>query len=128
MNILKYKGYEGTTEIDMSIGMCRGKLLFIDDLVSYEAETPAALQKAFEAAVQDYLATCKALGKEPQRPLKGLFNVRVSPEMHKDAVLRAMAEGVYLNNIVNEALNLYLYGAPPRESRPATRNGALETY
>ncbi len=29
MDILKYKGYEGSTKIDMERGVCRGKILFI---------------------------------------------------------------------------------------------------
>ena len=34
MDILKYKDYEGTAELDMSRGVCRGKILFINDLVT----------------------------------------------------------------------------------------------
>ena len=34
MNILNYKGYEGTAEIDMESRICRGKILFINDLVN----------------------------------------------------------------------------------------------
>ena len=55
MDILKYKDYEGTAELDMSRGVCRGKILFINDLVTYEAASPADLQREFEAAVDDYL-------------------------------------------------------------------------
>ena len=38
----------------MTRSVCRGKILFIDDLVTYEAASPATLQKEFEAAVDDY--------------------------------------------------------------------------
>ena len=76
MNILKYKDFEGSAELDMERQVCRGKLLFIDDLVTYEAASIANLQSEFEAAVDDYLETCKSLGRDPKRPLKGLFNVR----------------------------------------------------
>jgi predicted HicB family RNase H-like nuclease len=63
---LKYKDYEGTAELDMARGVCRGKALFIDDLVTYEAAPPSNLQSEFEAAVDDYLETCAVVGKEPQ--------------------------------------------------------------
>jgi len=108
MDILNYKGYEGTAEVDMSSHCCRGKLLFIDDLVTYEAETPAGLQREFELAVDDYLETCASVGKEPQRPFKGLFNVRISPDLHRSAALRAVADGVFLNEVVVAALKHYL--------------------
>ncbi len=66
MNIIKYAGYEGTAELDQESLVCRGRILFIDDLVTYQADSPNELRAAFEAAVDDYLATCKALGRCPQ--------------------------------------------------------------
>lgn len=108
MDILKYKDYEGTAELDMVRGVCRGKVLFIDDLVTYESAAPAGLQKEFEAAVDDYLETCAILGKEPLRPFRGLFNVRVTPTIHRSATLRAVADGVSLNDVVVRALDTFL--------------------
>lgn len=108
MNILKHKDYEGTAELDMTRGVCRGKVLFIDDLVTYESAFPAELQKEFEAAVDDYLETCAMLGKEPLRPFRGLFNVRVTPAIHRSATLRAVADGVSLNDVVVRALDTFL--------------------
>lgn len=108
LDILKYKDYEGTAELDMTRGVCRGKVLFIDDLVTYESAFPANLQKEFEAAVDDYLETCADLGKEPLRPFRGLFNVRVTPTIHRAATLRAVADGVSLNDVVVRALDTFL--------------------
>lgn len=109
MDILKYKDYEGTAELDMSRKTCRGKILFIDDLVTYEADSPDALQEQFEAAVDDYLATSNQLGREPQRPFRGMFNVRVSPDLHRAAALRGVADAVSLNEVVVRALDCYLH-------------------
>ncbi|KVW91310.1 type II toxin-antitoxin system HicB family antitoxin [Thiobacillus denitrificans] len=109
MDVLKYKDYEGTAELDMERKVCRGKILFIDDLVTYEADTPAKLQYEFEAAVDDYIETCSSLGREPQKPLRGQFNVRIPPAMHKDAVLRALTDKVKLNDVVVSALSAFLY-------------------
>lgn len=108
MDILKYKDYEGTAELDMSRSKCRGKVLFIDDLVTYEATSPIDLQREFEAAVDDYLATCAAVGKAPQRPFRGLFNVRIPAALHRAAALRAVADGVALNEVVVRALDCFL--------------------
>lgn len=108
MDILKYKEYEGTAELDMSRGICRGKILFIDDLVTYESGSPRDLQREFESAVDDYVATCAMLGKEPQRPCRGSFNVRVPPELHRAATLRATSDGVSLNEVVVRALDCFL--------------------
>jgi len=108
MDILNYKGYEGTADIDMSRKVCRGKVLFIGDLVTYEAPSPPELQIEFEAAVDDYLETCETLGREPQKPLKGQFNVRISPALHKTATMRALADNVSLNDVVVRALESFV--------------------
>lgn len=108
MNILKYKDYEGTAEIDMDRQVCRGKILFINDLVTYVAATPKELQNEFEVAVDDYIETCDTLGRAAQKPLKGQFNVRVPPSLHKAASLRAVQDEVSLNDVVVKSLDAYL--------------------
>lgn len=108
MNILKYKEYEGTAELDITRGVCRGKVLFIGDLITYESDSPANLQKEFEAAVDDYINTCVTLGKDQLRPLRGLFNVRVGPELHRAATLRAISDSVSLNDVVVRALDAFV--------------------
>lgn len=108
MDTLKYKDYEGTAEIDMSRRVCHGRILFIDDLVTYQASGPGELQTEFEAAVDDYIATCVEVGKEPQRPFKGLFNVRIPPALHRAAAMRAVCDEVALNEVVVRALDAFL--------------------
>lgn len=108
MNILKYKGFEGTAEIDMERGVCRGKLLFIDDLVTYVADSPRQLQQEFETAVDDYLDTCKALGRDANKPFRGVFNVRLSPALHRAAAVRAMRDEVTLNEVMVRAVDTYV--------------------
>ena len=108
MDILKYKGYEGTAELDMSAGLCRGKILFINDLVTYKSDAPSGLQAAFEEAVDDYLETCRDLNREPAKTFRGQFNVRVPPDLHRDLSLRAVEKSITLNELIVEALNSYM--------------------
>lgn len=112
MDILKYKGYEGTAELDVSRGICHGKILHINDLVTYETDAPTKLQEMFEEAVDDYVATCAEIGKEPQRAFRGVFNVRVSPELHRAALSRAHADGCTLNEVVARAMEAFLCSHP----------------
>lgn len=109
MQIIKYKDYEGTAEINIDRKVCHGRILFIDDLVTYQADSPAQLETEFQAAVDDYLDTCALLNRTPQKPLKGQFNVRVSCEIHKAAALRATTDSVSLNEVVGRALSAYLF-------------------
>lgn len=108
MDILKYKEYEGTAELDMSRGVCRGKILFISDLVTYESATPTQLQQEFEAAVDDYLETCTSLARDPAKPFRGQFNVRVPSELHRAATLCSVEDDISLNDVVVKALDAFL--------------------
>lgn len=108
METLEYKGYKGSAEIDVESNVCHGKILFINDLVTYEARTPAALQKEFKAAVDDYVKTCLSIGKVPEKSFNGVFNVRVSPALHQAASLRAIKDKTKLNDVMVCALDAYL--------------------
>ena len=67
MNTLTYKSFTGSAEIDVAEGVCFGRILFINDLISYQSDKPCDLQSEFEAAVEDYLETCNAISKEPEK-------------------------------------------------------------
>ena len=129
MEILKYKNFEGSAELSLQKGVCWGKILYIDDVVTYESGSINELQKQFEDAVDDYIETCALVGKEPQKPCRGQFNVRVSPELHKAALRRAVTDDSSLNDVVCKALDAYLthnFGAIPAVTHGATA-GVLRT-
>ncbi|WP_303901328.1 type II toxin-antitoxin system HicB family antitoxin [Thiohalomonas denitrificans] len=101
---LRYKGYLGSVEVDLSSGNLHGKLLFIDDLVTYEANTVQELEEAFRESVDDYLQTCAELGDEPEKPWKGTFNVRIGTQLHRQAAMLAAESGLSLNDFVKNAI------------------------
>ena len=47
MKLLNYKGYVGTIEADLENNILFGKLAYIRDLVTYEAESLSELEKNF---------------------------------------------------------------------------------
>ena len=104
MKHLNYKGYTGTIEPDFENNILFGKLAFIRDLVTYEANTLAELEKEFKTSVDLYLQACKEDGKKPDIPFKGVFNVRVNPDLHRKAAERASEEDITLNAFVSKAL------------------------
>lgn len=107
-NIFEYKGYSGSVDVSAEDHCLFGKILFITDLVTYEAETVSDLEAEFIAAVDDYILTCKEIGKDPQRPFKGSFNVRISPELHRKAALEAYKEKISLNELTDRAISTYV--------------------
>lgn len=104
MKHLKYKGYLGTVEPDFDNNILYGKLAFIGDLVTYEAETLAELEQEFKVSVDLYLQACAEDGKKPDTPFKGVFNVRVDPDLHRRVAELALEEDLSLNAFVNKAL------------------------
>ena len=84
--------------------MFYGKVLGIRALISYEGSTARELLTDFHGAVDDYLELCAQQGKEPERAYKGSFNVRISPELHKQAVVAAMAHNMSLNSFVESSI------------------------
>src|SRR5580693_7396635 len=99
-DILEYKGYYASLQFSSEDEIFYGKLFGIDDLVTFEGTSVKELKKAFHEAVNDYLETCKELGKEPNKTYKGTFNVRITTDLHKAAALFASLNNISLNDFV----------------------------
>lgn len=107
-NTIEYKGYVGSVEFSESDGLFYGKVQGIRTLISYEGTDAKQLVEDFHGAVDDYLALCAEEGIEPEKAYKGSFNIRISPELHKQAVVYAMAHQLSLNSVVEQALRDYV--------------------
>ena len=99
-----YKGYQGTIEPQIEDGTLYGKLAFIRDLVTYEADTLTSLEQEFRRSVDDYLEDCAALGKEPDKPFKGVLNVRLGAELHRQI-------GLLVNSQPGKSVNAFICDA-----------------
>jgi len=115
-DFLKHKGFLGSIEVSFEDNCLHGKILFINDLVTYEAESPGQLEAEFKAAVEDYLATCKELGRAPNRPFSGSFNVRIGPELHQKLARYAAVKNTSINEIVKQAVHECLEQPNHRET------------
>ncbi|MCF8373115.1 MAG: toxin-antitoxin system HicB family antitoxin [Bacteroidales bacterium] len=51
------------------------------------------------------METCQDLGKEPDKTFKGSFNVRLNPELHKQASLLASRKKVTLNELIKKSIS-----------------------
>lgn len=96
-SVLTHKGYHGTVEFDADDGLFVGRVAGIRDGVGFHADNVADLRAAFEEAVDDYLATCARLGREPQKPYSGKLMFRVDPSVHAGVALAAQIAGLSLN-------------------------------
>jgi predicted HicB family RNase H-like nuclease len=103
-NELKYKNYSGSVEFSADDNVFFGKIVGIRDVVTFEGDTVKTLVKAFHNAVDDYLATCKELEKDPDREFRGSFNVRIKPDVHRLISIKSAALKISLNHFVEKVL------------------------
>lgn len=103
-DVITYKGYIGSVRYSEEDEVFHGRIEAINDLIMYEGTSVKELKKAFHEAVDDYLETCKEMGREPQKPFKGSFNIRIPSDLHKKAAEKATRMGVSLNQFVQKAL------------------------
>ena len=107
-DLMEYKGYHAKVEYDPDDKLLVGKVFGISDSLNFHAKDVDELEEAFHTSIDGYLDFCTEIGKGPEKEYSGTFNVRVSPELHKQASLRAQKDGVALNRVVERALTEYL--------------------
>lgn len=102
--VLSYKGFSGSVDFDEEDEILHGKILFIADTICYDATSVPEVKQAFYDAVDAYIEFCAEIGKSPNKPCSGTFNVRISPELHQEACLYALKKGISLNALVKQSI------------------------
>jgi predicted HicB family RNase H-like nuclease len=103
-NKLTHKGFIGSVSFSAEDNVFWGKIEGIEDLVTFEADNVNDLKQEFYDAVEDYIETCKELGKPFFKSCKGSFNVRIPQKLHIDAVKLSHLMDISLNKLVQKAL------------------------
>lgn len=105
MGNLKYKDYIGSIDYIENDNFLTGKVMGLSKVViSYKGNTIQELKSDFVESVEKYIGKCKRDNTEPQKSFTGAFNLRVSPDIHAKAVLKAKELGLTLNGFVRVAL------------------------
>ena len=105
MNVLEYQGYKARVELDPEDECFVGHIAGINDIIGFHGDSVAEIKAAFYESVDDYIETCKKIGKEPERPFSGKVMFRIAPEVHARAALAAKMRGMSLNQWAEEALS-----------------------
>ncbi len=104
MNTMRYKGYAASIEYSDDDECFVGHIAGIKDRVGFHGESVTELKNAFQEAVEDYLETCAAVGKEPQKPYSGKLMLRIPPELHASIATAAQVSGQSINQWISSAL------------------------
>ncbi|MCM1057453.1 MAG: type II toxin-antitoxin system HicB family antitoxin [Firmicutes bacterium] len=106
-NILEYKGYRTSITYDAHARRLRGVISGIEDHVDFSSDKVEEIEQEFHMAVDDYLKFCEEVGKTPCKEYKGVFNVRIQPELHRELVQISQENGETLNAVVERALRIF---------------------
>ncbi|MFT3779592.1 MAG: type II toxin-antitoxin system HicB family antitoxin [Ottowia sp.] len=101
---MNFQGYTARVEYDERDDILVGRVLGLRSIISFHGKTVAELRREFSAAVKDYLADCAEQGISPEKPASGKLLIRVPPEVHSRALVKAQAMGKSLNQWATEAL------------------------
>lgn len=131
--MMDYKGYKAEVEFDDEAGVFHGRVINTRDVITFEGRSVDELHQAFAESVEDYLNFCKELGREPDRPFSGKFQVRLPPELHRRVYTAAKLAGMSLNsyvaNVLDEAsaasvTEVTVTAAAPARSRRKSKKSA----
>lgn len=115
MSTMSHKGYSARVDYDDDDGIFFGRIAGINDVIGFHADTVDGLRAAFHEAVDDYIAACAKIGKEPEKAYSGKVMFRLEPEMHARIAKAAELSGMSLNQWGEKALG----GALNREREDA---------
>lgn len=102
---MKYQGYEAIVEYDDQDRLFFGRVINTLDIIAFDGSSVEELESSFHTAVDEYLEDCTKKGKTPNKPFSGRFNLRIPPDLHRQAAHRAEKEGISLNTLVEKALH-----------------------
>jgi len=75
--MMKYKEYADKTEYDDKAEIFHGEVIGLRDVVTFQGSSVAELKKFFRESVDEYLAFCKRMDKEPDIPASGKLILRI---------------------------------------------------
>ena len=102
--MLNYKGYIGKVEYDDENRVFTGSVINVRTVITFYGSTVDEIEDEFKASVDDYLEWCRKDKVEPEKPYSGKFNVRFTPELHRQAAVEAKMLGMSLNGFVEKAV------------------------
>jgi predicted HicB family RNase H-like nuclease len=126
--MIEYKGYTGVFEFDPSVDALHGRVIGLQDVVTFQGRSLEEVRREMVESVEDYLELCAQVGKDPDKPYRGEFLVRTTPEVHRAAAVRAETEGMSLNAWVETTIATAVEERAPsaRRSRLSAKTSAIK--
>ena len=101
---MEYKGYIGTVEYDDKAKIFHGDVINTRDVITFQGKSVNEIEKAFKESIDDYIKWCEEDGVMPEKPYSGRFNLRLSPDLHREVAIIAKKLKISINSFVERAL------------------------
>ena len=101
---MEYKGYIARVEYDDEAQLFHGQVMNLRDVITFQGRSVSELRKALRGSIDDYLAFCTERGEEPEEPFSGKVLLRLSPEIHRAAMVAAAKRRRSLNAWASEVI------------------------
>lgn len=101
---MTYKGYTAFVEFDSEAKVFHGEVVDLGDIVIFQSSDAEKLEAEFHRSVDEYLAFCQEIGKQPEKPFSGKFVVRIPKKLHQEAFLSARGRRQSLNSFIAGAI------------------------
>lgn len=104
-SVMEYNGYHAKVEYDDKDNIFVGTVLGLNDTLAFHGKSVDELRNSFKNCIEDYIDLCKEIGKQPEKEFRGVFNIRISPESHREAAIEAAKDGVTMNQFVADSID-----------------------
>jgi len=102
--MMTYNGYIGDIEYDDQAKTFHGEVVNLRDVITFQGNSVDELEQAFQSSVDDYIAWCREEGVTPEKPYSGKFNLRLTPELHREVAIAARRRNTSINAFVERAI------------------------
>ncbi|HMT06416.1 MAG TPA: type II toxin-antitoxin system HicB family antitoxin [Pyrinomonadaceae bacterium] len=102
--LMEYKGFKAKVEFSADDEVFFGRLIGIDDIVTFEGTTVRELKKAMKDAVEFHIEICERIGQKVKKPYSGKLLFRLPSELHAKIAEVAVKNGKSINEWGREVL------------------------
>ncbi|MEA5464526.1 type II toxin-antitoxin system HicB family antitoxin [Leptothoe sp. PORK10 BA2] len=102
--LLTYCGYNAFGYIDEKNDLIKGKVIDVNDSITFEGESVQQFKQAFHDAIDSYLEFCEAENREPDKPFSGKISYRTTQERHRDLTIAAAQAGISVNALMDQII------------------------
>lgn len=103
--LMEYKNYHAAIQYDDEDKLFIGTIIGINDSISFHGKTVKELKRKLKSSIDDYVAMCHSVGKEPEKEYSGNMNIKITHEDHQKAKRIAEEKGISINKLFSSLIH-----------------------